>query len=176
MEKRSEWSLILQTSKCHQGSATAPVRSVPAFIQGIGHTLPCLTAQPLVTSRVTEPTFQNVFSTVLCPVPAPVGKLWWLLWDLFWAFFRASCSREEEKANSAMWKSFHLAIPAALARSCGGPGGEEGRGNLPTNPMPTTTPMRREGSFSQPCSSGAASVQARLPRQVASQAGRINKR
>lgn len=75
-----------------------------------------------------------------------------------------------------MWKSFHLAIPAALARSCGGPGGEKGRGNLPTNPMPTTTPMRREGSFSQPCSSGAASVQAWLPRQVASQAGRINKR
>lgn len=36
--------------------------------------------------------------------------------------------------------------------------------------------MRSKGSFSQPCSSGAASVQAWLPRQVASQAGRINKR
>lgn len=75
------------------------------------------------------------------PVPTPVGKLWWLLWDLLSGLFRASCFREEEKVNCAMWKSFHLAIPTALAQGCRGTGGAEGRGTVPTNPVPTTSPL-----------------------------------
>lgn len=65
----------------------------------------------------------------------------------FWAFSEHPAFREEEKANSAMWKSFHLAIPTALAKVCGETGGTEGRGNLPANPMPTVFPHQEGGEL-----------------------------
>lgn len=95
-------------------------------------------AQPLVTSRVTEPTFKIVFSTELCPFQ----HLWESSGGFFGIYFWISWEHQRGRKgkNSAMWKSFHLAIPTALAQGCGGTGGGEGRGNLPTNPMPTMHP------------------------------------
>lgn len=152
-----------------------PVRSVHDFIQRIGHTLPCLGLWS--QAGALNPHLKMYFpqSFVLSQ------HLWEISGDFFriyfWAFFRASCFREEEKANSATWKSFHLAIPAALTQGWGGTGGEEGRGNLPTNPMPTISP-HWEGEQLLPILAAQVlpQYQPGCQGQVASQAGRINKR
>jgi len=56
-------------------------------------------AHPLVTRRVTVPSFKNGSFTVLYADPTPVGKLSWLLWDLLLAGFRATCLRDKKKGK-----------------------------------------------------------------------------
>lgn len=125
-------------------------------------------AHPPVTSRVTVPSLKNVSFTVLYPDPTLVGKLSWLLWDLLLALFRATCLKEKKKANCATWKPFHSAVPAALAQGSEGTGEAEGRGTLSTSPVATRPHVRMQGAPPQARGTGAASIQALLPRQTAS--------